>query len=566
MAAQHLAQCFDPSPTTTGKCGPTVNAYDDPSKCPVTTEASGVSSVVGVVLGLGIILTAVAIGIVWSYRKYRKNKNNAANMKQGEEGAMISPMERNMPGLVQNPVMASAAGGTIYAGVSEEQKHVGYACKKCSAKPIRGIRFSCSVCEYDVCQTCYLRFHQQHGDPTKLCHTFMKLALNFSPGDGSTSDLNYTSLKRVLDALSHPRVTSLHDFLPLGSFEWQAASRNVASLTAHVDLHLPNRITTLNKDEDTFEYNRVVDRVENYCKPVHGKMLRVTGIERVDNPVLEFLFCRRRVELHDPGAPTTELFHGTSAEAIMSIVRDGFRLPEQSKHGAMFGRGIYFATDSSKSERYCHGHNQLLLCEVAMGKQWKLLGSSRAASQLSGGNVLREYDSVHAPRDTKESKGVLHDEFIIYHPFQAIVRYIVTFDPQIMLMEPPIMQPLYEVEDCPFCNRKFGWFLWRYNCALCGLVCCDDCCKNITTLPEIRGYEGNKAICNSCNEERKKSRKIMSLVPKIKTAVTPGKPGAPAAAPTSPPPPAAAPTPATSAPPTPPMTAASPIATPASAV
>lgn len=379
------------------------------------------------------------------------------------------------------------------------------------------------------CQTDYLRHHQQHGDPHKLCHTFMKFTVNFTVGDGSTSDLNYQALRRVLDALAHPRVTSLHEFLPLGSFEWQAASRNVASLTAHVDLHLPNRITTLSKEEDTYEYNRVVDRVENYCKAVHGKMLRVTGIERVDNPVLEFLFARRRVELHDPGAPTTELFHGTSAEAIMPIVRDGFRLPEQSKHGAMFGRGIYFATDSSKSERYCHGHNQLLLCEVAMGKQWKLLGSSKGASQLNGSNVLREYDAVHAPRDTKETRGVLHDEFIIYHPFQAIVRYIVTFATEILLMDPPVMLPLSDAESCPNCKRKFWAMLWRYNCPMCGEVYCSDCLPHQTLLPEIRGYEGIKNICNGCNEERKKAKKIASLVPKVKTGPGAGAAPAPAA-------------------------------------
>ena len=59
-------------------------------------------------------------------------------------------------------------------------------------------------------------------------------------------------------------------------------------------------------------------------------------------------------------------FHGTSDEGVEGITRDGFRI---GKPG-MYGAGIYFATDSSKSSQaiYTKGSNKLLLCKVFLGQ------------------------------------------------------------------------------------------------------------------------------------------------------------------------------------------------------
>ena len=46
----------------------------------------------------------------------------------------------------------------------------------------------------------------------------------------------------------------------------------------------------------------------------------------------------------------TRKFHGTSNEGVKGITENGFRLPDPSKDN-MYGAGIYFATDSSKSAR-----------------------------------------------------------------------------------------------------------------------------------------------------------------------------------------------------------------------
>jgi hypothetical protein len=111
----------------------------------------------------------------------------------------------------------------------------------------------------------------------------------------------------------------------------------------------------------------------------------------------------------------------------------------------MFGKGVYFATDSSKSaqEMYTKGSNCLLLCDVLLGKPCTVEGldskhplskyvkQSRkgrpyldvdeAAMQKSG------FDSVFAPRGTRDKSGVQFDEMIVYNPSQALPRYIIHF-------------------------------------------------------------------------------------------------------------------------------------------
>jgi hypothetical protein len=43
------------------------------------------------------------------------------------------------------------------------------------------------------------------------------------------------------------------------------------------------------------------------------------------------------------------------------------------------------------------------------------------------------FDSVYAPRDTLASGGVLHDEFVIYDPDQALPRYIIHYTKSYLL-------------------------------------------------------------------------------------------------------------------------------------
>ena len=121
----------------------------------------------------------------------------------------------------------------------------------------------------------------------------------------------------------------------------------------------------------------------------------------------------------------------------------------------MYGRGIYFATDSSKSaqEIYTKGSKKLLLCDVFLGdtldirnkfQRETFLRDSKSSSN-SGRSMeshekgqlekLRK-DSIFAPRGTE----VRNDEFIVFDVRQAVVRYIVHYG----CGRPQLHRPLFQ--------------------------------------------------------------------------------------------------------------------------
>lgn len=97
----------------------------------------------------------------------------------------------------------------------------------------------------------------------------------------------------------------------------------------------------------------------------HNWNPKVVKIEKVFNKDLEYRFRKAKISAFSPYSDLK--FHGTSQSSIDNIVKDGFKLPQKA---GMFGKGIYFATNSSKSaqEIYTKGSQKLLLCKVLLGK------------------------------------------------------------------------------------------------------------------------------------------------------------------------------------------------------
>ena len=190
------------------------------------------------------------------------------------------------------------------------------------------------------------------------------------------------------------------------------------------------KLIEIKKDGPTAaEFTSVSDKVTKYVNPVHNWYPDITKIELIQNPHLELKFEEAKLKCF--GTHTDLKFHGTGDEGIKHIPEKGFRLP-QAKPGdksPMFGYGIYFATDSSKSAQtmYTKGTNKLLLCEVLVGKAKKV---DRADYTLTKEKLKQEgFDSVFAPRGTQSTGGVLNDEFVVYDPDQALPRYIISFTP-----------------------------------------------------------------------------------------------------------------------------------------
>ncbi|GAB4021939.1 WGR domain-containing protein [Spirosoma koreense] len=138
-----------------------------------------------------------------------------------------------------------------------------------------------------------------------------------------------------------------------------------------------------------------------------------------------------------PSQKTQLLWHGSRSENWMSILKTGLVLRPANAviTGKMFGYGIYFADQFSKSLNYTSlqgsvwaGGRQmegyLAIYEVHVGKQLKVSRHESWHMQLDGGKLAAidpQYDSVFAQRGIS----LVKNEFIVYNPAQCTIRYMV---------------------------------------------------------------------------------------------------------------------------------------------
>ncbi|RRA99742.1 ADP-ribose polymerase [Larkinella rosea] len=134
---------------------------------------------------------------------------------------------------------------------------------------------------------------------------------------------------------------------------------------------------------------------------------------------------------------TQLLWHGSRSENWLSILKTGLLLRPANAviTGKMFGYGIYFADQFSKSLNYTSLHGAvwangkqqegyLGIYEVHVGEQLKLTQHDAWHMQLDGNalkNIDPKYDSVFAQRGVS----LLKNEFIVYNSAQCTVRYMV---------------------------------------------------------------------------------------------------------------------------------------------
>ena len=173
-------------------------------------------------------------------------------------------------------------------------------------------------------------------------------------------------------------------------------------------------------DKVSAEYQRVEHKILGSRSWRHNFTLRVRRVFALALP-------EERVRFTTEGQPVgnvQELFHGTLTCNLVGVLSRGLLIAPRSApcNGAMFGKGIYFADQSSKSAQYCDLWNgagkpqsgYLFLSDVALGniKKEKLACYREQAPE--------GYDSVQG------CKGLYlaHNEFIVYKTSQCALRYI----------------------------------------------------------------------------------------------------------------------------------------------
>ncbi|XP_076818266.1 uncharacterized protein LOC143463875 isoform X3 [Clavelina lepadiformis] len=121
--------------------------------------------------------------------------------------------------------------------------------------------------------------------------------------------------------------------------------------------HMDNKLVLVETLKiDSSEY---VDVQQQVLMSAKGLISNIIKIERIQNPTLydQFLAQKNRVEcrmrkLGSHDRVTRELFHGTCGEVCENIFKHGFDRSHAGKNATLYGRGVYFAIESS----YSHGY------------------------------------------------------------------------------------------------------------------------------------------------------------------------------------------------------------------
>ncbi|KAJ3178167.1 Poly [ADP-ribose] polymerase 2 [Geranomyces variabilis] len=151
-----------------------------------------------------------------------------------------------------------------------------------------------------------------------------------------------------------------------------------------VDLHhdkLHTKFSVVERNTETYKL------VEKYMKNTHAETHGNYTLEIEDL----FEIAREGEEKRAQGLHNKKLlWHGSRLTNYVGILSTGLRIapPEAPVTGYMFGKGIYFADMVSKSANYCFTSRSsptglLLLCEVALGEQWKSTSAQYNAAQYS---------------------------------------------------------------------------------------------------------------------------------------------------------------------------------------
>lgn len=188
------------------------------------------------------------------------------------------------------------------------------------------------------------------------------------------------------------------------------------------------------------EDKKVFAKIEKFYKSSINGMhvssrLSLKRIFVLDNAAAEQAF-NDKVQAMDargkPGSNVQQYWHGTRAHNVLSIFKGGLIIPRQGGSiaitGRMFGDGLYFSDQSSKSLNYAYGYWDhqgydnncyMFLCDVAMGKHYTPRSPGNGDRRKDG------YDSCFAKANTS---AVRNNEMIVYDTAQARLRYLCEFD------------------------------------------------------------------------------------------------------------------------------------------
>jgi len=155
----------------------------------------------------------------------------------------------------------------------------------------------------------------------------------------------------------------------------------------------------------------------SHLRPVKVYTIVIAGMHEAFEPVAARL------------GNVNRYWHGTRASNLLSILRAGLIIPPKSAshcNGRLFGNGVYFSDQSTKSLNYAYGYWGgrsrddncfMLLADVAMGNMHRPRGRSGPFPKAG-------FDSTFAEGNVA---GVYNNEMIVYDVRQINLVYLVEF-------------------------------------------------------------------------------------------------------------------------------------------
>jgi poly [ADP-ribose] polymerase len=185
---------------------------------------------------------------------------------------------------------------------------------------------------------------------------------------------------------------------------------------------------------DVVDDKKVIDHISKFFNKTRNTMhtssnLKVKKVYAVNIAHMNKAFTENGKKIGN----IMELWHGTRVENVLSILKGGLIIPKSNAGhvtGRMFGDGVYFSDQSTKSLNYSQGYwghgsrdNNcfMFLANVAMGKYYV---PSSSDSRLHEKVRKMGYDSTFAQA---HKSGVMNNEMIVYDLAQCNLTYLVEF-------------------------------------------------------------------------------------------------------------------------------------------
>lgn len=208
-----------------------------------------------------------------------------------------------------------------------------------------------------------------------------------------------------------------------------------------VPIDFRHTLTELGHGDD--EFSRIAAKFDRSRNTIHAAnrlaLHRVWALTDSSGPVWE----KRKTALKH----SRELWHGTTAGNVLSILRTGLICPPSTAGaynttGRMFGDGVYFSDQSTKSLNYAigsapgqrgrdsgAGNPMMFLADVVMGRECRsdaitsssaLISRSRTGTDDRG----RKFDSIYVRGG---HCGVMNNEMIVWRTDQIKLTHLCEF-------------------------------------------------------------------------------------------------------------------------------------------